>query len=163
LTFNVLIQNTDDHLRNLGFLYVGARKWRLSPAFDVNPVPDQGTTLEKPRSSEIHGNALDVDNLIDAAPLFDVDTDDAVSVVSAMATTIKDEWRAIGVKVGMTSGGRQGHPAGDGKRADRPGAGARLSHGTRRWQFLMATLLRMVRCARQPAVPIIGMIHRHHR
>jgi len=53
--------------------------------------------------SEIHGNALDVDNLIDAAPLFDVDTDDAVSVVSAMATTIKDEWRAIGVKVGMTS------------------------------------------------------------
>lgn len=102
MTFNVLIQNTDDHLRNLGFLYVGARKWRLSPAFDVNPVPDQGTTL-KTAISEIHGNALDVDNLIDAAPLFDVDADDAVSIGSAMATTIKDEWRTIGVEVGMTS------------------------------------------------------------
>jgi len=102
MTFNVLIQNTDDHLRNLGFLYVGARKWRLSPAFDVNPVPDQGTTL-KTAISEIHGNALDVDNLIDAAPLFDVDADDAISIVSAMATTIKDEWRTIGAEVGMTS------------------------------------------------------------
>ena len=102
MTFNVLIQNTDDHLRNLGFLYAGARKWRLSPAFDVNPVPDQGTTL-KTAISEIHGNALDVDKLIDAAPFFDVDADDAVSVVSAMATTIKDEWRVIGAKVGMTS------------------------------------------------------------
>jgi serine/threonine-protein kinase HipA len=42
MAFNVLIQNTDDHLRDLGFLYAGAGKWRLSPAFDVNPVPEEG-------------------------------------------------------------------------------------------------------------------------
>jgi serine/threonine-protein kinase HipA len=53
--------------------------------------------------SEVHGNALDVDAVVDAATFFDVDADDAVSVVSAMASTIKDEWRAIGAKVGMTS------------------------------------------------------------
>jgi serine/threonine-protein kinase HipA len=46
LMFNVLIQNTDDHLRNLGFLYRGAGKWGLSPAYDVNPVPEEGTTLK---------------------------------------------------------------------------------------------------------------------
>lgn len=37
--FNVLISNTDDHLRNHGFLYTGPGGWRLSPAYDLNPVP----------------------------------------------------------------------------------------------------------------------------
>jgi len=39
LAFNVLISNTDDHLRNHGFLYEGQAGWRLSPAYDLNPMP----------------------------------------------------------------------------------------------------------------------------
>src|SRR6266852_7874347 len=39
LVFNILISNTDDHLRNHGFLYEGQKGWRLSPAYDLNPVP----------------------------------------------------------------------------------------------------------------------------
>jgi serine/threonine-protein kinase HipA len=39
LVFNILISNTDDHLRNHGFLYAGREGWRLSPAYDLNPVP----------------------------------------------------------------------------------------------------------------------------
>ncbi len=39
IVFNILISNTDDHLRNHGFLYDGARGWRLSPAYDMNPTP----------------------------------------------------------------------------------------------------------------------------
>ena len=39
LVFNILISNTDDHLRNHGFLYEGQAGWRLSPAYDLNPVP----------------------------------------------------------------------------------------------------------------------------
>lgn len=39
IVFNILISNTDDHLRNHGFLYAGADGWRLSPAYDLNPVP----------------------------------------------------------------------------------------------------------------------------
>ncbi len=40
LIFNIILANRDDHLRNHGFLRtVGG--WRLSPAFDVNPSPDQ--------------------------------------------------------------------------------------------------------------------------
>ena len=41
IVFSVLISNTDDHLRNHGFLYEGNRGWRLSPACDLNPVPVQ--------------------------------------------------------------------------------------------------------------------------
>ncbi len=39
MVFTVLISNTDDHLRNHGFLYAGDQGWRLSPAYDLNPVP----------------------------------------------------------------------------------------------------------------------------
>ena len=36
-----MITNVDDHLWNVGFLYAGEGKWRLAPAFDVNPFPDK--------------------------------------------------------------------------------------------------------------------------
>jgi serine/threonine-protein kinase HipA len=45
LVLNVLMSNTDDHLRNHGFLYAGPAGWRLAPAYDLNPVP----TDVKPR------------------------------------------------------------------------------------------------------------------
>lgn len=54
----VVLGNTDDHLRNHGFLADG-RGWALSPAFDVNPNPDTGQT----RSTSIMG----ADDLVDEA------------------------------------------------------------------------------------------------
>jgi serine/threonine-protein kinase HipA len=39
IVFNILIANTDDHLRNHGFLYDAGGGWRLSPAYDMNPTP----------------------------------------------------------------------------------------------------------------------------
>ncbi|MEX2526743.1 MAG: HipA domain-containing protein [Gemmatimonadota bacterium] len=39
MVFNILVSNTDDHLRNHGFLYAGRGGWTLSPAYDLNPVP----------------------------------------------------------------------------------------------------------------------------
>ena len=49
LVFNFLITNVDDHLQNTGFLYVQKNQWRLSPAFDVNPFPDED------RERPLHG------------------------------------------------------------------------------------------------------------
>jgi serine/threonine-protein kinase HipA len=40
VVFNVLIHNTDDHLRNHGF-FIEDRGVRLSPAYDVNPSVDR--------------------------------------------------------------------------------------------------------------------------
>lgn len=39
IVFTVLISNTDNHLRNHGFLYERSKGWRLSPAYDMNPTP----------------------------------------------------------------------------------------------------------------------------
>ncbi|MBL8238941.1 MAG: type II toxin-antitoxin system HipA family toxin [Bryobacterales bacterium] len=55
IVFSVLISNTDDHLRNHGFLYAGAAGWRLAPAYDLNPVP----TDLKPR---VLSTAIDLDD-----------------------------------------------------------------------------------------------------
>jgi serine/threonine-protein kinase HipA len=41
LVFNICISNTDDHLRNHAFLFSSPKGWRLSPAYDLNPVPRQ--------------------------------------------------------------------------------------------------------------------------
>jgi serine/threonine-protein kinase HipA len=45
IAFSVLINNTDDHLRNHGFLREPGG-WRLSPAFDINPNPDPGVSRQ---------------------------------------------------------------------------------------------------------------------
>lgn len=37
IVFNIAISNSDDHLRNHGFLYLD-RGWQLSPAYDLNPI-----------------------------------------------------------------------------------------------------------------------------
>jgi serine/threonine-protein kinase HipA len=39
IVFSILISNTDDHLRNHGFLFDGPTGWRLAPAYDLNPTP----------------------------------------------------------------------------------------------------------------------------
>lgn len=41
MAFSQLVRNTDDHLRNHGFL-LSPKGWRLAPMFDVNPNPDGG-------------------------------------------------------------------------------------------------------------------------
>ena len=41
MAFSQLVHNTDDHLRNHGFLLT-SKGWRLSPMFDVNPNPEGG-------------------------------------------------------------------------------------------------------------------------
>ena len=39
IVFTIMISNSDDHMRNHGFLYTGPDGWVLSPAYDLNPVP----------------------------------------------------------------------------------------------------------------------------
>lgn len=46
MAFSILISNTDDHLRNHGFLWTGRHGWKLSPCYDLNPVPDAPRVLK---------------------------------------------------------------------------------------------------------------------
>ena len=46
IAFSILISNTDDHLRNHGFLWSRKRGWTLSPCYDLNPVPSSPRILK---------------------------------------------------------------------------------------------------------------------
>jgi serine/threonine-protein kinase HipA len=92
VVFNVLISNTDDHLRNHGFLYEGRDGWRLSPAYDLNPVP----TDIKPR---ILTTAINEDDgtaslalAMDVAKYFELDTAKAREIAKQVGKGVS-KWR----------------------------------------------------------------------
>jgi serine/threonine-protein kinase HipA len=92
IVFNVLISNTDDHLRNHGFLYEGRDGWRLSPAYDLNPVP----TDIKPR---ILTTAINEDDgtaslalAMDVAKYFELDAAKAREIAKQVGKAVS-KWR----------------------------------------------------------------------
>ena len=99
MAYSVLIQNTDDHLRNHGFLRT-ANRWSLAPAYDINPDAAPGGTL-KTAISDLHGNALHISEVIDSAPLFQIDTAEAREALKVMAEIISDRWRSIAAELQM--------------------------------------------------------------
>ncbi len=92
IVFNILISNTDDHLRNHGFLYEGSDGWRLSPAYDLNPVP----TDIKPR---ILTTAINEDDgtaslalAMSVAKYFELDTAKAREMAKQVGKAVS-KWR----------------------------------------------------------------------
>ncbi|HRP33164.1 MAG TPA: HipA domain-containing protein [Agriterribacter sp.] len=78
IVFNIAVKNTDDHLRNHGFLLT-PRGWILSPAFDVNPVyHGRGLTLNISETD----NALDFDLAASVAKYFRVPANKATAIIS---------------------------------------------------------------------------------
>jgi serine/threonine-protein kinase HipA len=79
IVFNMLVSNTDDHLRNHGFILVPGKGWRLSEAFDMNPVPD---SHELTLNISEHDNALDLDLARSVAHYFRVSQEDANQIIA---------------------------------------------------------------------------------
>jgi serine/threonine-protein kinase HipA len=98
IAFNVMVSNTDDHLRNHGFVLSPNAGWRLSPAFDMNPVPgSSGLCLNIDESD----NALDLDLVRSVAPYFRVKDDQATSIINHMAEVVRG-WSDIASAQGIT-------------------------------------------------------------
>ncbi len=73
IVFSIAVSNTDDHLRNHGFLYT-AHGWKLSPAYDLNPNPEGwGLSL----NISLDDNALDFELALRVAPHFQLTTEEA--------------------------------------------------------------------------------------
>ncbi len=101
LVFIILISNTDDHLRNHGFLYAGASGWRLSPAYDLNPVPAD----IKPR---ILTTAINEDDTtaslrvaLDTANYFGLHAKNARAIAADVGAAVA-RWRDVAVAFGLT-------------------------------------------------------------
>jgi len=91
IVFNILVSNTDDHLRNHGFILVPGAGWRLSEAYDMNPVPvADGLKLNITEAD----NALDLDLAREVAEYFRVRLNDADTIIEDFRSTVS-QWRII--------------------------------------------------------------------
>lgn len=98
IAFSVAINNTDDHLRNHGFLFQ-ENGWCLSPMFDVNPNPDLGAE----RSTSINFVSTHEDAraaLRENAGSFDVDDDLAHEIWEEIVVGVAN-WRAVALSHGV--------------------------------------------------------------
>ena len=75
MAFSRLVHNTDDHLRNHGFLLT-KKGWRLSPMFDVNPNPYGGE------------GALDMGDIFADAPYYRLTHGEAERRYAALAAVV---------------------------------------------------------------------------
>lgn len=101
LVFNILVSNTDDHLRNHGFLH-GGGGWSLAPAFDLNPMP----TDVRPR---VHALAIDETDQTASLELarsviasFGLSSRAANAIVREVAKPVA-AWRRYGKACGLTA------------------------------------------------------------
>lgn len=102
LVFNFLITNVDDHLQNIGFLYVDKNQWKLSPSFDVNPFPDKDRE-SKTWLSEDTGPITSVAQLLEHASKFQLNEQQAIGVLAEVVKAVK-QWRDVALTgdIGLT-------------------------------------------------------------
>jgi serine/threonine-protein kinase HipA len=99
MTFNVLISNVDDHLRNHGFLWTGSDGWTLSPAYDLNPVPaDVRARILTTRINLTEGTC-DLDLVLEVAEYFGLNSVAAMSIVSEVAAATS-RWKEVAIARG---------------------------------------------------------------
>ncbi|MBN3043845.1 type II toxin-antitoxin system HipA family toxin [Pectobacterium brasiliense] len=96
IVFNIAVSNTDDHLRNHGFLLTD-RGWKLSPAYDLNPIVGK---------HGLHLNITDTANELDYALAFEVidffrlSREDATRIYDEVLGAVKG-WQTVANQLGI--------------------------------------------------------------
>lgn len=99
IVFNICVKNTDDHLRNHGFLLTN-QGYRLSPAYDVNPN-EFGNGLSLNISEK--DNSLDLELALEVSAYFRVDEKKAKAILSKVKSSVGN-WRSTAKAVGISKG-----------------------------------------------------------
>lgn len=111
LIFTILVSNKDDHLKNHGFLYVSAGRWRLSPVFDVNPAPDRNPHLET-AILERGSHDRSITLAFEACEFFEIAPEVARQMIRDTARHVSGEWREALRQVGVSgASAREYEPA----------------------------------------------------
>lgn len=99
IVFNIAVSNTDDHLRNHGFLLT-KKGWKLSPAYDLNPiVGKQGLHLNINDTS----NALDYDLAFEVIDFFRLNKEEATKIYDQVLLAVK-QWQHVANDLGISRG-----------------------------------------------------------
>jgi serine/threonine-protein kinase HipA len=102
IVFNILISNTDDHLRNHGFLWTGPAGWCLSPAYDLNPVPPDIKPRVLTTAIDLEDGTASLQLALEVAPYFELSSDEARTIAGQIGQAVA-RWRKSALKVGLTT------------------------------------------------------------
>jgi len=96
IIFNIAISNTDDHLRNHGFLLTESG-WNLSPAYDLNPSIDKdGLAL----NIDLYSNELDLELAISVGQYFRLSLAEMKKIIEEVKSSVS-MWESIAKKIGI--------------------------------------------------------------
>ena len=101
IVFSILISNTDDHLRNHGFLHEDGDTWRLSPAFDVNPNPEPGAK-HLSTAIDLGDDTASISLALSVADYFRLGAEEADDVVAQVQTAVS-HWAPVARQYGLSS------------------------------------------------------------
>jgi serine/threonine-protein kinase HipA len=103
LVFSLLASNYDDHLRNHGFLMREPGRWALSPAYDLNPVPeiDRAQTPKTAITEDQESPSMEA--ALAAAARFGLRAAEARSIVREVVAAVGD-WRESARQLGIRAG-----------------------------------------------------------
>ncbi|MDF1561989.1 MAG: HipA domain-containing protein [Deltaproteobacteria bacterium] len=97
IVFSICISNTDDHLRDHGFL-LEAEGWALSPAYDLNPDPaGEGLQLNVSESD----NRQDLELALSVAEVFRLKHERAREIVDEVVAAVRT-WREVAAGHGLS-------------------------------------------------------------
>ena len=97
IVFSICVKNTDDHLRNHGFI-LGENGWHLSPAYDINSEPT-GTGLSLNISDT--DNSLDLKLALEVAEFFRLNSRQAKEIIRHVQKNVS-KWRLIATNYGLS-------------------------------------------------------------
>ena len=98
IVFNMAVSNTDDHLRNHAFIFT-ENGWRLSPLYDVNPVP-YGDELSL--NVDEADNSINIDLAIETAVRFGLSRTDATNDAKDILVIVKENWEKQATAYGLS-------------------------------------------------------------
>jgi len=100
IVFNVLISNTDDHLRNHAFLYTGNEGWRLSPAYDLNPSPVDLKPRILSTMIDTDDGTASLDLALSVAGYFNLSVEQGRGIAGEVGAAVS-RWRRVAAQVGL--------------------------------------------------------------
>jgi serine/threonine-protein kinase HipA len=103
IMFNVLSSNVDDHLRNHGFLYDTIKQgWRLSPAYDINPVPVDVKPRVLSMMIDDQDNSASFDLVIEVGEYFGLGLDQMRAITGEVSESVA-KWGEEAERLGASS------------------------------------------------------------
>lgn len=103
ILFSVLVSNIDDHLRNHGFLYDTAKDgWRLSPAYDINPVPVDVKPRILSMMIDDQDNSASFDLVLNVGDYFGLENQETMMIAGEVVRAVSS-WRNEAKRLGISS------------------------------------------------------------